>query len=45
VFSSEQIKKRRELLVKVKVKFMLKQATNPQNWRRVIAVLFPKLWR
>ena len=41
VFSSEQIKKRRELQVKVKVKFMLKQATNSQNWRRGIALLFP----
>ena len=29
VFSSEQIKKKREIQVKVKVKFTLKQATNP----------------
>jgi len=41
VFSSEQIKKRRELQVNVKVKLTLKQATNLQSGSRGIAVLSP----
>jgi hypothetical protein len=41
VFSSEQIKKRREIQVKVKVKFTLKQAMKPQRRSRSIALLFP----
>jgi hypothetical protein len=45
VFRSEQIKKRREIQVKIKVKFTLKQATKPQKGSRSIALLFPYLWR
>jgi len=41
MFSSEQIKKRREIQVKVKVKFTLKQATKPQRESRGIVLLFP----
>jgi hypothetical protein len=41
VYSSEQIKKRREMQVKGKVKFTLKQATKTQRRSRIIAVLFP----
>jgi hypothetical protein len=41
VFSSEQIKNTREIQVKVKVKFILKQATKPQRGSRVITLLFP----
>jgi len=33
VFSSEKIKERREMQVKVKVKFTLKHATKPQRER------------
>ena len=41
VFMSEKIKKRREIQVKVKVNFTLKQATNLHRESRGIAVLFP----
>ena len=41
MISSEQIKKRREIEVKVKVKFALKQATKPQMESGGIALLFP----
>jgi hypothetical protein len=41
MFRSEKIKKRREIQVKVKVKFTLKQAMKPQKGSRVIALLFP----
>jgi hypothetical protein len=43
VFSSEQIKKRREIQgkVKVKIKFNLKQAMKPERGSRGIALLFP----
>jgi hypothetical protein len=41
VFSSELIKKRREIHVKVKVKFTLKQATKTQRGSRGVALLFP----
>ena len=40
VFSSEQAKKGREIQVKVKVNFTLKQATKPQRGSRGIALLF-----
>jgi len=40
VFSSEQIKKRREIKVKVKVNFTLTQATKPQRGSRGIGLLF-----
>jgi hypothetical protein len=40
MYTSEQIKKRREIQVQVKVKFIPKQATKPQRGSRGIALLF-----
>jgi hypothetical protein len=45
MFSTEQIKKWREIQVKIRVKFTLKQSTKPQRGSRGIALLFPQLWR